>query len=328
MSSLLSTLFNYLPILPSRPYNTTMLERPGFGLPLETYFASGDSKNRLRTGLFPSPVAAWASNTPTVRERAMFAFINTVTEKPNWWDKVNDEAIVAKWKQELQELVKAHTPAEEEVQIADDDLENGNEGNAAAATSATPEAAAVDDEEDEDDEERNDEDDAASENDYENGDDNDEDGDNADGSDNDDNDGEVNDDDGDDDDSNGGDDDGDSDSEMSILSTVPSECFFKNDNPDPPPHPFSQGFSDAMFDFCIKELRDKAEVYKKTGIVSVFDGATAVFRSDTAVSSEVRDALREAVKPLEDVPDSEKDWHPGSDEKVSAALMGLTRSYA
>jgi hypothetical protein len=41
-----------------------------------------------------------------------------------------------------------------------------------------------------------------------------------------------------------------------------------------------------------------------------------VVKSDSAISAPVRDALRSYVRVLEDVPDHQKDWHPGSDQKV------------
>ena len=39
-------------------------------------------------------------------------------------------------------------------------------------------------------------------------------------------------------------------------------------------------------------------------------------KSDTVISSDLKEALRAAAAPLEDVPDRFRDWHPGSDDKV------------
>ncbi|GME31037.1 hypothetical protein GTA08_BOTSDO13229 [Neofusicoccum parvum] len=79
-----------------------------------------------------------------------------------------------------------------------------------------------------------------------------------------------------------------------------------------------QGFNDAMFDFCIAELRDKATVYAEKRFVRVLDTATAVAKSDVAVSASLRKELVRAVAELleDTVPDAEKDWHPGSDGQV------------
>ena len=72
--------------------------------------------------------------------------------------------------------------------------------------------------------------------------------------------------------------------------------------------------SGDMMDYCIAELRHKTEIFKQMGAVVVFDGG--VVKSDFAVPEELRQALMAAVKPLEDVPDKKKDWHPHSSEKV------------
>ncbi|KAL1643050.1 hypothetical protein SLS58_005019 [Diplodia intermedia] len=79
-----------------------------------------------------------------------------------------------------------------------------------------------------------------------------------------------------------------------------------------------QGFDDAMFDFCIAEIRDKATVYAEKRFVRVFDNAAAVAKSDVVVSASLRQELvRVAAELLEDgVPDAKKDWHPGSDGQV------------
>ena len=69
-----------------------------------------------------------------------------------------------------------------------------------------------------------------------------------------------------------------------------------------------------MFDWCIKELRIKAVIFQKSGMVTAYDAD--VVKSDSAVSEELRNALINAVKPLEDVPPHQRDWHPGSDETV------------
>ncbi|KAH8668974.1 hypothetical protein BX600DRAFT_266074 [Xylariales sp. PMI_506] len=75
-------------------------------------------------------------------------------------------------------------------------------------------------------------------------------------------------------------------------------------------------FSRKMFDYCMKELQDKAIRFRETGMVSVCDTEATVVKSDSAVPATLRDSLQAAVKPLEDVPDSMKDWHPDSDDMV------------
>jgi len=76
-------------------------------------------------------------------------------------------------------------------------------------------------------------------------------------------------------------------------------------------------WTDAMFDYCIAELQHVAKnVYpaRKDGALIVFNGC--VVKSDLAVSESIKTALQTVVKPLEDVPENEKDWHPGSNGLV------------
>ncbi|KAI1127606.1 hypothetical protein F5Y10DRAFT_278054 [Nemania abortiva] len=74
--------------------------------------------------------------------------------------------------------------------------------------------------------------------------------------------------------------------------------------------------TEKMFDNCIKELRDKVQEYKSTGLISILDAEIEVVKSDSVIPQSLADQLKAAVKPLEDVPDHRKDWHPGSDRKV------------
>jgi hypothetical protein len=46
------------------------------------------------------------------------------------------------------------------------------------------------------------------------------------------------------------------------------------------------------------------------------DAEATVVKGDSIISSELQRSLRDSVKPLEDVPENQKDWHPGSDNKV------------
>ena len=46
------------------------------------------------------------------------------------------------------------------------------------------------------------------------------------------------------------------------------------------------------------------------------DTSAAVIKSDNIITDDLKAALLAGAKPLEDVPDSQKDWHPGSDGRV------------
>lgn len=75
-----------------------------------------------------------------------------------------------------------------------------------------------------------------------------------------------------------------------------------------------QDVSTKIMDWIIEELQWKADISKSTGFVQTFDDG--VVKSDTAIPPVLQLALRNAVKPLEDVPEDQKDYHPGSDGKV------------
>jgi hypothetical protein len=74
------------------------------------------------------------------------------------------------------------------------------------------------------------------------------------------------------------------------------------------------GMTEKMVDWVLAELRWKAGVFAETGGVAVYDGD--VVKSDSLVSPETKKLLQDAVVPLEEVPDVDKDWHPGSDGMV------------
>ncbi|KAK8932291.1 hypothetical protein VCV18_000825 [Metarhizium anisopliae] len=75
-------------------------------------------------------------------------------------------------------------------------------------------------------------------------------------------------------------------------------------------------FTKNMAEMCIQELRKKAALYEETSLIPVMDHSTCVIKSDKLVSEDLTERLKTAVKSLEDVADSDKDWHPGSDSKV------------
>ncbi|MEU6709769.1 DUF4246 domain-containing protein [Streptomyces wuyuanensis] len=77
----------------------------------------------------------------------------------------------------------------------------------------------------------------------------------------------------------------------------------------------AQGLTEAQVRYVLAELVHYAALRDgRSGIeVSAVDG---VWQSDTLVDDELGSRLREAVQVLEQVPEAEKDWHPGSDGQV------------
>ncbi|MBD0837252.1 DUF4246 domain-containing protein [Streptomyces sp. TRM68416] len=76
-----------------------------------------------------------------------------------------------------------------------------------------------------------------------------------------------------------------------------------------------QGLTEAQVRYVMAELTHYAALRDgRTGIeVSAVDG---VWQSDTLIDDELGSRLREAVRVLEEVPEAEQDWHPGSDGQV------------
>ncbi|TFK72606.1 hypothetical protein BDN72DRAFT_815682 [Pluteus cervinus] len=74
--------------------------------------------------------------------------------------------------------------------------------------------------------------------------------------------------------------------------------------------------SEKMIDWCIEELRWKAKlpIFTEHGAISIYDGD--VVKSDVSIPRSLKEALRNAVAPLEDVPEDQRDWHPGSDNQI------------
>ncbi|KAF7982668.1 hypothetical protein HWV62_27131 [Athelia sp. TMB] len=72
--------------------------------------------------------------------------------------------------------------------------------------------------------------------------------------------------------------------------------------------------TEKMFEYCISELRYKATLFENTGLVVAFDGD--VVKSDSVVPEELRLSLKTAAAALENIPDSHRDWHPGSNDTV------------
>lgn len=66
--------------------------RPGFGLPL-SYMTDRDIGDE----------GVWKAATLLNREACMLKFLNELSDKPEWWKKVKNDEIAAKWKKEALE---------------------------------------------------------------------------------------------------------------------------------------------------------------------------------------------------------------------------------
>lgn len=69
-----------------------------------------------------------------------------------------------------------------------------------------------------------------------------------------------------------------------------------------------------MIDWITLELQWKADIFHKTGQTVAFD--PGVVKADGLVPVDLQQALKHAVHPPENVVEEQKDYHPGSDQKV------------
>lgn len=72
---------------------------PGVNLPIGPEYPDRDEREQIYPIGLPDSRAADSDILP-VREVAMMMLMDNLTDKPNWHEKVFDEAIVAKWRHE------------------------------------------------------------------------------------------------------------------------------------------------------------------------------------------------------------------------------------
>ncbi|KAL8871122.1 MAG: hypothetical protein Q9174_002983 [Haloplaca sp. 1 TL-2023] len=94
---------------------------------------------------------------------------------------------------------------------------------------------------------------------------------------------------------------------------APKDTWSDSTNNQRPTHGTTEDVSPRMFDWVIDEVKYKFKCFQECDFIEALDGT---WQSDTLVGEDLRYALEEAVKPLEDVPEIEKDWHPGSNGQV------------
>jgi hypothetical protein len=74
------------------------------------------------------------------------------------------------------------------------------------------------------------------------------------------------------------------------------------------------GLSPEMMDWVIQEVKFKAEIFFKKGMVTALDGDVA--KSDITITEDIKLALQAAVEPRENIDENDKDCDPGSGGQV------------
>ncbi len=78
---------------------------------------------------FRSPYEFHARDPATLVELRMRNLSNIIRQKPRWWEKVNDDTLVAKWRAEMVEFDRLASGQEWKEPGSDRDDEDNDEGN-------------------------------------------------------------------------------------------------------------------------------------------------------------------------------------------------------
>jgi hypothetical protein len=74
--------------------------------------------------------------------------------------------------------------------------------------------------------------------------------------------------------------------------------------------------SPSTWDWCLQELREKTVFLAEHGFIKTFETGSACAKADGLIDDDLRDELLAGVKPLLDVKESAKDWHPNSNDQI------------
>jgi len=74
--------------------------------------------------------------------------------------------------------------------------------------------------------------------------------------------------------------------------------------------------SPLAWDWCVRELRDKTVFLSEHDFIRTLETGSACAKADNLIGDDLREELLAGVKPLLDVKENEKDWHPNSNEQV------------
>ncbi|KAK2482399.1 hypothetical protein H9L39_04191 [Fusarium oxysporum f. sp. albedinis] len=75
-------------------------------------------------------------------------------------------------------------------------------------------------------------------------------------------------------------------------------------------------FTPAIFNAVLEELRHEADIFEQAGLIPVMDLCIAALKFDKLLTDELVAEIKSAVAPLENVPEEQKDWHPGTHHQM------------
>ncbi|CAI6334731.1 unnamed protein product [Periconia digitata] len=95
------------------------------------------------------------------------------------------------------------------------------------------------------------------------------------------------------------------------------ENVYSRNDEDDSATPELKGIIDReTFETIIKELQNKANHFKKTGIIPTLDASSSIAKSDVLVSFQLRESLRVAFQEIKDDRAERRDWYPHMNEIV------------
>lgn len=72
----------------------------------------------------------------------------------------------------------------------------------------------------------------------------------------------------------------------------------------------------STFGMHMQQLRHQAAEFVSNGVVPA--AVWGVFQSDSMLDNRLSQSVTDALQPLRDIPEADKDWHPGSNDQVSS----------
>ncbi|KAL7754896.1 hypothetical protein ACKLNR_015236 [Fusarium oxysporum f. sp. zingiberi] len=78
----------------------------------------------------------------------------------------------------------------------------------------------------------------------------------------------------------------------------------------------SLGIFAGICGIVLDELRHKADIFEQAGLIPVMDFCIAALKSDKLLTDELVAEIKSAVAPLENVPEEQKDWQPGTHHQM------------
>ena len=110
---------------------------------------------------------------------------------------------------------------------------------------------------------------------------------------------------------------------MSISSSIRGKPNWEEKSKDPAIFSKWKHEADASDDI-MQYIKDELEWYKsmKDGLMEI-SGVDGIWQADGLIPDDLTTSLSKGVEKLENVPDNEKDYHPGTDNQVRRTIFLL-----